>query len=178
MDPDLCHQECCYSPTVYSYSSYGYAAAQCQYFAARMLVNSTCQRLLDYKSATQLKFFFHEQQRLECTTHIKTMADDLASTIAFFLGRLKVIDSTDSSLHQVSVRFNSSEESMPYLGVLAVWPINIASSLEGIVASQQLWFRSQLAEIGKQTGIGVLECAGANPWAVLYLVTDPLTTGS
>ena len=167
MDPDLYHQECCYSPTVYSYSSYGYAAAQSQYFATRMLVNSTCQRLLDYKYATQLNSFFHEQQRLECTNRLKTMADDLASTIPFLLGRLKVIDSADSPLHQVPVRFNISEESMPYLGVLAVWPLTIASSLEGIDATQQLWFRSQLAEIGKKTGIGVLECAGADPWAVL-----------
>ncbi|MCJ1460052.1 hypothetical protein MMC28_010431 [Mycoblastus sanguinarius] len=156
-----------YSSIVYSYSKPGYATVWSQYFAARMLINSTRLRVLDLSPPNPLADFTYEHQRLECITQLKSMAGSLASTIPFCLERFKVANNPNSPICQTSVTLNTNEEIKPYLASLAVWPLSIATSLEGIDARQQQWFRSELARLGRITGSGVLEYAETDQWTTL-----------
>lgn len=156
-----------YSPTVYSYSSSGHTAVWCQYFATRMLINNTRLKILDMSPCNVLIHGTYEQQLLECTSNLQAMADSLASTIPFCLERVKVRSASKSSTCQPSITLNTNEEVKPYLANLVVWPLTIASSLEGIDFRQQLWFRSELARLGRLLGLGVLECAETEQWTTL-----------
>jgi hypothetical protein len=164
--PDLCPRGHFYSSIVYSYPRPGYAAAWSQYFAVRMLINSTRLKVLELSRPKPLVDFTYEQQRLECVTQLEAMADNLASSIPFCLERFKV-DNPNSPIRQTSITLNTNDEIKPYLANLAVWPLAIASSLEGIDVRQQLWFRSELASLGRITGDGVLECVETDQWAIL-----------
>jgi hypothetical protein len=132
----------------------------------RMLINSTRLRVLELSRPKPLVDSTYEQQRLECVTQLEAMADNLASSIPFCLGRFKV-DNPNSPIRQTSITLNTNDEIKPYLANLAVWPLAIASSLDGIDVRQQLWFRSELASLGRITGDGVLECVETDPWAIL-----------
>ena len=92
------------------------------------------------------------------------MADSLASTIPFCLERFKVAHDPDSPIRQTLTMLNTNDEIKPYLAMLAIWPLAIASSLEGVDVGQQLWFRSELARLGRITGAGVLEFAETDQW--------------
>jgi hypothetical protein len=155
-----------YSSIVYSYPGPGNAAAWSQLFAVGMLINSTRLRVLELSCPNPLVDFTYEQQRLECIIRLEAMADSLAFSIPFCLERFKV-DDPSSPIRQTSITLNTNEEIKPYLASLAVWPLTIASSLEGIDVRQQLWFRSELASLGRIIGDGVLECAETDQWAIL-----------
>ena len=154
-----------YSLTVYSYLRHGYAAVWSLYFATRMLINSTRLRILGMSRPNPLVNFTY--QRLECNAQLKAMADSLASTIPFCLERFKVAEYPNSPIRQTSITLSTNEEIKPYLANLIVWPLTIASSLEEIDVRQQLWFRSELARLGRITGAGVLECAEKGQWVTL-----------
>lgn len=165
-EPDPLPRTHFYSLVVYSYSRPGYAAVWSQYFAMRMLINSIRLRVLEPSCQNPLVDFTYEQQRLGCITQLRAMADSLASTIPFCLERFKA-DNLHSSTRQTSITIITDEEIKPYLASLAVWPLTIASSLERIDVRQQLWFRSELAKLGRITGNSVLECAETEQWGIL-----------
>ncbi|KAI9714574.1 MAG: hypothetical protein M1812_006379 [Candelaria pacifica] len=156
-----------YSSVAFSYSTLGYGAAWSRYFAMRMLINSTRWRVLRFSRPELLAISLCEQQQLECVTQLSTMADNLASTIPFCLDRFKVPGSTGSSSRQSQITLNTKEDVKPHLATLVVWPLTIASSLEGIHVGLQLWFRSELATLGRIVGARVLECAATADWAAL-----------
>ena len=150
-----------YSSTVYSYAQPGFAAVWIQYFAARMLINSTRLRLLQLCRPPQFLDFTYQQQRRECTTYLKAMADSLASTIPFSLGRIMADNAKDRGSRNSKPAITPiGDEIRPALALLTVWPLSVASSLDGVDPGQQLWFRSELARLGRVLGDGVLECAG------------------
>jgi len=167
-EPDPWPKRHFYSSIVYSYSRPGYAAFWSQYFAARMLINSTRLRVLELTRPNPLADldFNYEQQRRECMTQLKAMADSLASTIPFCLERFKA-ENPNSPNCPTSITLNTNEEIKPYLASLTACPLTVASSLEGIDVRQRLWFRSELARLGRITGDGVLECAETDQWATL-----------
>lgn len=152
-----------YSSIVYSYSSPGYAAAWAQYFATRMLINAIGLRVLELIRPNSFIEPTYEQQRLPYMTQLQAMADSLASTIPFCLERFKVGNPNS----QLPITLNKNEEIEPRLANLVGWPLTIASSLEGIDVRQRLWFRSELARIGRIIGDGMLVCADADQWAIL-----------
>ena len=155
-----------YSPIVYSYSSPAYAAVWNKYHATRMLINSTRLRILDLIRSNTVDLA-HEKQRLECLFHMKTMANDLASSVPFCLERFKVIDGPKSSSHKTSITLNTNEEIKPYLASLTVWPLTIAASLREVDVKQKPWFRSELARLGRIIGSSVIECAESDQWLEL-----------
>lgn len=165
-NPDAWPRRHFYSSIVYSHSSPGYVAVWSQYFGTRMLINSTRVRILELSSANPLLDFDCEQQRLECLTQLKAMADSLASTIPFCLDRFTV-DNPNSPNCQPTITLNTNEEIKPSLASLAVWPLTIASSIEGIDVSQHLWFRSVLANLGRIVGDGIFEYVETDQWATL-----------
>jgi hypothetical protein len=131
-----------------------------------MLINSTRLRVLELTRPNLLVDFTYEQQRQECITQLEAMADSLASSIPFCLERFKV-ENPNSPIRQSSIKLNPNDEIKPSLANLAVWTLTIASSLEGIDVRQQMWFRSELATLGRITGDGVLECVETDQWATL-----------
>jgi hypothetical protein len=152
-----------YSSLVYSYPRPENSGAWSHYFALRMLVNSTRLKILEQNIRESFDEVTYEQQRLECITNLEAMADSLASSIPFCLERLRVNNSS-SRTDKCSIMLSKSDEIKPYLASLVVWPLSIASSIEGIDVKQKLWFRSQLATIGRITGNGVLESAETDQW--------------
>ncbi|KFY06749.1 hypothetical protein V492_07780 [Pseudogymnoascus sp. VKM F-4246] len=155
-----------YSSTVYVYAQPGYAAVWIQYFAARMLINSTRLRLLQLCCPSQFLDSTYQQQRRDCTSYLKAMADSLASTIPFSLGRIMADNTKDQGSRNSKPAITLVEgEIRPALALLTVWPLSVASSLDDVDPGQQLWFRSELASLGRVLGDGVLECTGdANLW--------------
>jgi hypothetical protein len=153
-----------YSPFVYVYAHHGYAAVWIQYFAVRMLVNSTILRLLQLSRPPHLQAHdpTYRQQHLECTSNLQSMADSLASTIPFSLGRLIVVKSEGRASHR-TLTLNLKEDVPPALALPTIWPISSALSLDGVEFSQQLWFCTQLAHLGHVLGDGALIC-GADLW--------------
>lgn len=156
-----------YSSTVYSYSKLGHAAVWSEYFAARMLINSLRLKILESIRPTVLTDVLYEEQRQECIIHLKAMADSLLCTIPFCLERFEVVDSPNPAIPQDTIMPNKDEDIKPYLANIVIWPLTIASSLTGLDASQRLWFRSELASLGRVTGVGILECAETQQWGTL-----------
>ncbi|MCJ1406148.1 hypothetical protein MMC19_000213 [Ptychographa xylographoides] len=154
-----------YSPIVYSYSSPAYAAVWNQYYAMRMLINSTRLRIL--KLSLPDSGYLAAQQRLECLAHMQIMASDLASSVPFCLQRFRVTDGSNSSYHPNSVVLTTNEDIKPYLASLLAWPLTIASSLASLDIKQKTWFQSELAHVGRTVGISVLESAEADQWMEL-----------
>jgi hypothetical protein len=152
-----------YSSTVYTCARHGYAAVWIQYFALRMLINCTLLGLLQLGRPLQLQVHdaTYQQQCHECITQLQVMADSLASTIPFSLGRSK-IENAEIPDSRPILTLNTGEEIPPALALPTVWPLSMASSLNGVDPSQQLWFRTQLARLGRVLGDGALECAGTD----------------
>lgn len=156
-----------YSPMVYSYSSPAHAAAWNQYHTTRMLLNSTRLSILQISRPSSHNSAYYEQ-RLKCLSDLNTMADDLASTVPFCLQRFKAVDCPDSSTScQNPITLNTNEEIKPYVAISIIWPLTIASSLADVDVKQQLWFRSELARLGRIGGFRVLECAETDRWLEL-----------
>ena len=123
-EPDLWFERHFYPSTIYSYSRPGHAAVWGQYFAARMLINSTRLRVLKVSPSNPLIDFTYGQQQLECITRLNAMADSLAFSIPFCLKNFKVADSPNSSIRQSSNTLNTNEAMKPYLASLALWPLS------------------------------------------------------
>ena len=156
-----------YSPVVYSYSSPGYAAVWNQSFALGMLINRIHLKILGLIRLQQMGDSTFEPQRETCAKRLRTMADSLASSLPFCLEKFRVVDNSNSPSREPSITFRPDGEIKPYLAVLAVWPLSVASIIDGIDFQQQQWFKSQLAGIGKITGEGVLESVKTDEWVIL-----------
>ena len=149
-----------YSPTVYSYPTLEYAVVWCQLFATSMLVTSMRRKVVEMSGSMSCAL---EHERLECIRQVNTMADHLAATIPFCLERLKVTPSSTPA-RPCSIHLNTGEEIKPHLATLMVWPLSIASKIDGLEDSQLQWFRSELATIGRIIGDGVLQLAETDRW--------------
>ncbi|KAI9821329.1 MAG: hypothetical protein M1827_004065 [Pycnora praestabilis] len=154
-----------YSPIIYSYSSLAYAMVWIQYFATRMLINSTRLRIL--KFCRPDIDHFAKEPRSDCLSHLKTLANDLACSIPFCLQRFELTYSPNSTTYQNISTLNKSGDIKPYVASLVIWPLTIASSIGDVDVEQKLWFKSQLARLGRVVGAGVLECAETDEWLEL-----------
>lgn len=96
-------------------------------------------------------------------TRLKTMSDSLASIIPFSLGRI-YINKAEAQDSLPFLRLKVDEEVQPTLALPAIWPLAMASGLDGVEPSQKLWFSSELVRLGRVLGDGALECAGTEQW--------------
>ena len=99
-------------------------------------------------------------ERLQYLAALKNGSDDLRSTITYALGRGTSVECNSS------ISSSQNEIIEPYLADLLAWPLTIASSLSKLDARQRLWFKSELANIGRIIGTGVLECAETSDWDI------------
>ncbi|OAP56099.1 hypothetical protein AYL99_09278 [Fonsecaea erecta] len=155
-----------YSPTVYSFQTVGYASVWSQYFATRMLINSTRLKLLEIcRRHSSLGPQFGQSEWLESSILLKSMADRLAFTIPFALGRIKVPEESTTESSLVILEPDSDPKSC--FPALTVWQLTLASSLERIDQKQQQWFRSETAQLGSRIADRILESAETDEWPVL-----------
>jgi hypothetical protein len=145
-----------FSPMVYSFSKLRHAAPWLQYFSTRMLIISTRLRIL--KSIQQNDDVYRKQKE-DCNAIMKTMANGIASTLPFVLGRFKI-----QAPGQTLVSVSDKEEIQPYQAMVVVWSLAIASGAKGVVEEHQLWFRSRLSMLGRILGDGVIESAESEIW--------------
>jgi hypothetical protein len=120
-----------------------------------MLITSMILRIVDYRQLHSAGSVTDSQLQLECTRRLQATGECLAAGIPFSLGRFKLA-STPGSKHGVQVAMNE-QDIMPSSAGMAVWPLLVASVLEGVDSRQQMWFRSELADLGRVTGDGMLE---------------------
>ena len=159
-------RRCFYSPVVYNYFKSGHAAVWSQYFAARLLVNNARLKLLESSLQHLPTGSTYDHRRSHCVAQLNAMADSLASTIPYCLQRFKVADSGGTAGHPRSVIINADEDIRPCLAYLVTWPWTIASSLSYVSTRQQQWFRTELAQVGRILGDGVLALADTDHWTI------------
>ena len=152
-----------YSSQVFSYSTLGHAAAWSEYFATKLLINSTRLKIINASRPDPRVWVTHQMQRVNCIKQMKSAADGLAATIPFCIGRFKVQPPT-SDEQPLPIELNEDQQIKPHLANLVVWPLTVASSIGGIDPKQRQWFRSELASIGRITGNGGLEFAETASW--------------
>ncbi|KAL8709797.1 MAG: hypothetical protein Q9220_005583 [cf. Caloplaca sp. 1 TL-2023] len=156
-----------FSQTFYEFFNPEHAALWSQYFATRILldglrlkiVQSICKSL-----ATSSKY---EQQRQACIDQMTVTAEHLASSIPYCLERVAVTRKPNSPGSEARITLNLNKTMRPYLANLVVWPLTVASSFRDLDIGLQMWFRSQLASLGRIAGEGILECAESDQWVVL-----------
>jgi hypothetical protein len=137
----------------------------------KMLLNNTRLRILDLldSPSTNPHTFAHKQQRAECLSHIKFTAGALASTMPYSLQKIRIAEHGPHGSSWISpnlsIALHAEREISPYMASLVTWPLTIASSLEeGLDLEQKLWFRSELANLGRVVGVGVVEFAETDTW--------------
>ena len=151
-----------YASTVYAYSSVIDASLWCQYFAMTVLLLNTVWRVLKLLRSD----LAWKEQLLKRAPLLNNTADSLAFSIPFCLERFKVsnFETPDPLSTHISI---SKEDVKPYLAGLVVWPLTVASSLQGISEEHRQFFRSELEDLGRVTGDGGLECAMTEQWVKL-----------
>ena len=166
-DPSLWPTPDFLSPVVYSYSSLARAAVWNQYYATRMLINNTLLKMLDLVIDDAECATYQQQQRFEASRILDDMANRLASSMPFCLHRIDILTKTHLFPQQESVTLTPYRELKPYVANLVVWPLSIASGLRKLDVGQQIWFRSQLARLGKLVSSRLFECADTRHWMEL-----------
>lgn len=144
------------NPIVYSYSSTASLLVWTQYYSMRLFMNSTRLRILRLSNVGSKEF--SQKQRAQCLSNITAAANDLASSLPFCLGEVRVASD------RISVTVETNVEIMPYVATRVIWPLMIASSLADVDMKQRQWFRSELARLGKIVGFGVIEHADTDGW--------------
>ncbi|KAF2096613.1 hypothetical protein NA57DRAFT_58517 [Rhizodiscina lignyota] len=151
-----------YSPVVYIYEHPVYAGIWCQYFAARLLLNTTRLRInesahLDIANELEEPVLMH---------NIKAMADGLTATVPFLIRQFKACDVRNSTpwIPAESITLHTNEQVRLDVVSLAIFPLAIASNLEPLDARQRSWFRTQIAAAGRLSGIQAFECPETWPW--------------
>ncbi|TVY48516.1 hypothetical protein LCER1_G008544 [Lachnellula cervina] len=147
-----------YSSTVLTCSSVAYTAVWNQYYAMRMLHNSTHLKILSL--CHPHPDALGDTKRFECVSCVETMANDLASSIPFCLQKFEVTGNTESSADQSLVTMNTSHDLKPTMASITVWPLSIASCLGDVKVEQRLWFRDVLSRLGRMLGDRVIESEG------------------
>ncbi len=158
-----------YSLTIYSFTKPGHAAAWLQYFSTRMLIASTRLRILQsHHVKPAYSDDVYTQQKLTTLATLNTAADNLSSTIPFPIGRFKLENpkTLDDSKNKqpVLITINEKDAVEPYLANIVIWPLSIAAGLKGLERTHQLWFRTELAGLGRLVGDGIIESAEMENW--------------
>lgn len=145
-----------YSSIVYSYSSPVYASAWALYYATRILIYSTLLRSVQ-ENGTEPNTTAQDQ-RSEYLSVMKTTADDLASSIPFALQMLRVAEDEEYLTEPSPIIMNTDDNLKPYIANLVVWPLSMVANISGLGVEQKSWFKSLIAQLGRITGISILQC--------------------
>lgn len=140
-------------PCVYISRDGGDAVVRVQYYGYRMLANHLRLRILDI---LQRNGGFASRGRLfECRHVMNSLAYDLAASIPFCLQRIRFSEGTIASHDNVTVFVD--QDPLPYLAEPTAMPLMVASVSSYVVAAYRSWFRSQLRDVGRLTGYGIIE---------------------
>ena len=156
-----------YTPKVWSYSTSAHASVWCNYYSARILINSTRLKILELGQPVELT----DNTGVHARLNVASMADHLASSIPFCLERFKVTV-PDLPSEKPLIILNIEQDIKPCVAHLVIWPLTLAASVGGVDAVQQKWFRCELARIGRIVGYGIFESAETDQWSLSNLNFD------
>jgi hypothetical protein len=167
--PGLWPRRNIFSPTVYTFETRGFASVWAQYLVTRMLINNARLRIIGIcRREPTLGPNYGQEQHLEASIVLVSLADGLASTVPFSVGRIKVSEKgSNLSNSQADITVCPDEDVKPVFAGFVAWQLSIASSLEGVDSRQQQWFRSELSQLGKKLGNGILASAENGEWPML-----------
>ena len=152
-----------YAPTIYSYNTLGDAAECAQYFATRMILVNTRVKVrskaIELSRTAGFGALLCDRAQRECTRSLSAMAESLAHTVPFCLQLFEI-----PQVPGCRPSLKSDASITPWLASLVIWPLSIAASLDHLEHRQQSWFKSELSELGKITGDGVLQDAETDRW--------------
>lgn len=149
-----------HSASFYSFRQPGHGAVWTRYYTARMLIASSRLQIREaLLSDTFVNSDIHLQASTEHLVQICFMAESIMSSIPFSLGVVRINPSMSPSPNSGHITLTEHEEIRPYQANLVLWPLMVGSGLKGIDVDQRRWFRSELAEVGKVLGDGMLERA-------------------
>ena len=151
----------CPTLCVESYPDMACAMSWGQYYSMRMVVLSTRLRVLKLRALGNDEIFSEEIQ--DCQSCVEAMADGMASTIPFLLGRYE-FQFDDALSSPAALRRARHAETKPYLFRLTALPLTIASSVECLGGQRQMWFRRTLARVGRESGFGLFAGAESDHW--------------
>lgn len=156
-----------FSPTLYTFDKPAYGAAWALYFAARMLTSSISLRLLGLIHDDGSSSPLHRHQLLDSSQSFQQMIESLAATVPCCLGLFTASDHHNSADNQSMTLASTKRLVQPHLATLLVWCLTLACIIPVMDQGQQAWFRSELAELGRLTGTGILETAETGQWGSL-----------
>ena len=165
--PDFWSRTDFYSSSVYICDRNSYAAIWVQYFAVRMLINSTLLGLVQMKHPPSLQngTSTDDPECSEYRKQLETMTKNLVSTVPFALGRFSANKTEGPDLPlTVTLNTNTDKTIPPALALPIIWPLSVISNLDGVKCSHRLWIKAKLAHLGRVLGDGALECAGTDEW--------------
>ncbi len=153
-----------YSQKVHVFAKPGHVTLWSQYYAARMLLNSKLVKILGFTHPDRPFLLFTCAKQLQaCIARSKEMGENLTANIPYLLECVKV-DFSDSPGGQAVITLNETSETKPYLADLVIWPISVASCVEGVDDKLRKWCKSELAAIGHIVGDGLLQRAASDDW--------------
>lgn len=149
-----------YHPHLYVHEDYNQAAIHVQHCGYRMLTNHLLNLTLEVME--KCPSYAASSKSLEYRRTMSCLAYDLASTIPFCLRRFTV--SNEPGPFDDNITIAGYQETEPYVASLVATPLVIASTTMYIDAAYTNWFASQLANIGRLTGYGLIESVGTGSW--------------
>ncbi|KAI4198666.1 MAG: hypothetical protein LQ350_005138 [Teloschistes chrysophthalmus] len=156
-----------FSPILYSFDKPAYGAAWALYFAAKILTSSISLRLLDFVHDDASSISLHRHQWLDSSQAFREAIESLAATVPCCLGVFTVCDSVNSEYNQSMTVASTEKPIPPHLANLLIWCLTLPSIIPVMEQRQQAWFRSELAELGRLTGTGILQTAETGQWGSL-----------
>jgi hypothetical protein len=156
-----------YTPKVWCYSNPAHASVWCNYYSARILINSTRLKIFELGQLVEIA----DKNGVEAHSNITSMAENLASSIPFCLERFKATV-PDLPSEKPLITLNNGQDIKPYVAQLVAWPLTLAAGAGGVDTAQQKWFRCELARVGRIVGYGILESAETDQLPVNNLNFD------
>lgn len=147
-----------YHPCVYVHEDPSKAAVQIQCIGFRILTNHWRMRALE--TLEKQSSCIAAEMLCQCRHTMASLAYDLASSIPFCLGRLRILDNLGYVGDKVEIA--NSPNTTPYIAEQVAASLAIASTTPYISNHYGVWFGSQLADVGRLTGYGMMESVAPN----------------
>jgi PIN domain nuclease of toxin-antitoxin system len=94
---------------------------------------------------------------------MEAMGKDLAASIPLRIRGHMATSHSPPASGQLSRKLMASKDTKPYMAIMTIWPLGIASRLGNLDVEQRSWFRSEVARLGRLVGYGNIESAEAWP---------------
>lgn len=142
-----------YHSCVYIYQGQSQAATLIQCYGYRMLINHLLISMFGFMGSYSKHL--NDGKLSQCRNNMSQLAYDMASSVPFCLARFTVSNDLGSSDNDIII--TNHQDAEPHVAEQIATPVAIAATTKYIDAAYTSWFSSQLANIGRLTGYGLIE---------------------